>query len=113
MIDLGTLGYVAPVPIPTAAVSAVFRAASTTAGKSLVLRRGPTVSSGSLWDDGAMIHLGTLPGGTYSAASAVNDHRQSVGRGDTAFGETHAVFWQDGTMTDLGTLGGAFGSGAV
>jgi probable HAF family extracellular repeat protein len=57
--------------------------------------------------------LGDLPGGSYnlfqdgnySAAFAINDTEQVVGRSDGANGY-HAVFWSHGTMTDLGALPG-------
>jgi probable HAF family extracellular repeat protein len=61
----------------------------------------------------SIIDLGTLPGGTFSEAYALNDHGQVVGRAGTASGTIHAVLWQDGTMIDLGSLPGEgpFGGG--
>lgn len=50
--------------------------------------------------------LGTL-GGNYSAASAINERREVVGRAETARKKRHAFLWQKGKMTDLGTLGGS------
>jgi probable HAF family extracellular repeat protein len=52
--------------------------------------------------------LGTL-GGAFSAATAINNRGQVVGR-STLNGETitRAFLWEDGVMTDLGTLGGTF-----
>jgi probable HAF family extracellular repeat protein len=52
--------------------------------------------------------LGTLPGGTYSAASGINAGGDIVGSARTATGEEHAVLWRNGTIMDLGTLGGTF-----
>lgn len=52
--------------------------------------------------------LGTL-GGAFSAATAINNRGQVVGR-STLNGETitRAFLWEDGVITDLGTLGGTF-----
>lgn len=62
-----------------------------------------------LWDDGAIVDLGTL-GGLTSQANAINDAGQIVGSSETADGEFHAVLWDGGSATDLGTLGGNFSS---
>jgi probable HAF family extracellular repeat protein len=43
---------------------------------------------------GGMIDLGTLPGGGYSYATAVNDLGQIVGSSGTASGNEHAVLWR-------------------
>jgi probable HAF family extracellular repeat protein len=51
--------------------------------------------------------LVTLPGGSYTVATAMNDAGQVVGYGNTADGETHAFLWDARYgMRDLGTLGG-------
>jgi len=52
--------------------------------------------------------LGTLPGGSYSEAVAVNaDGRVIVGNGDGPGNyESHAIRWEDGVPLDLGTLPG-------
>ena len=54
--------------------------------------------------------LGTLPGGSYSAADAVNAHGEIVGYSNTASGDQHAFsYTRAGGMVDLGTLpGGVF-----
>ncbi len=57
---------------------------------------------------GSMTDLGTLPDGTFSYASDINNRGQIVGSSTTASGEEHAVLWQDGSVTDLGTLGGTY-----
>jgi probable HAF family extracellular repeat protein len=45
--------------------------------------------------------LGTLPGGSTSAAAGINDAGIVVGNAGTASGADHAFVWQDGVMTDL------------
>jgi probable HAF family extracellular repeat protein len=53
-----------------------------------------------------MTDLGTLPGGSYSGATGINDHGQVVGFSDSATNGPHAFLFANGVMTDLGTLGG-------
>ena len=45
--------------------------------------------------------LGTLPGGSFSEAYAINDRGQVVGRSGTASGGVHAFLWEEGVMIDL------------
>ena len=54
----------------------------------------------------AVVDLGTL-GGTFAAASTLNDRAWAVG-GSTLKGDQsgHGFLWRDGAMTDLGSLGG-------
>jgi probable HAF family extracellular repeat protein len=61
-----------------------------------------------LWDHGAVIDLGTLPGpgGEYSFALGINNQGQIVGRSGNSVGAEHAVLWDHGTVTDLGTASG-------
>lgn len=58
--------------------------------------------------------LGTLAGGTYSMATAINSSGQVVGTGDVSSGNIHAVLWtQAGGIQDLGTLPGGDNSWAA
>jgi probable HAF family extracellular repeat protein len=58
------------------------------------------------------VDLGTLPGGPYSQATALNDHGLIVGfatqNRSGLFGAPapRAVVWQNGSIVDIGTLGG-------
>jgi probable HAF family extracellular repeat protein len=55
---------------------------------------------------GDEIDLGTLPGGQFSFANAVNDAGQIAGESNTGDGSYHAILIEpDDTMRDLGTLG--------
>lgn len=68
----------------------------------------------ALWQDGQITHLGSLPGGSVSAANGINESGEIAGTsGVNGDQNTHAFVWQSGSMTDLGTLGGttSFGEG--
>ena len=61
------------------------------------------------WDGAELRDLGTLPGGDYSQATAMNDAGQVVGFSYTVpedYSSRHAFLWDGTTMYDLGTLGG-------
>ena len=51
--------------------------------------------------------LGTLPGGSYSYPSDIDDSGHVVGCADTESGQEHAFLYKDGEMKDLGTLPGS------
>lgn len=60
---------------------------------------------------GALIDLGTLPGGRRSSAVAIDAAGTIVGQSETARGTFRAVRWHHGVIEDLGTLpGGDFSS---
>jgi probable HAF family extracellular repeat protein len=62
---------------------------------------------------GGIRDLGTLPGGDYSAAFAINDSGVVVGTSNTAV-STHAFSWTASAgLHDLGTLSGANASSAL
>src|SRR5579859_6727296 len=65
------------------------------------------------WVSGAMTDLGTLAGGTQSAALAINSQGEIVGWSNNGAGATHAVTWTNGAIADLGTLSGYSGSQAL
>ncbi|MEZ6234914.1 MAG: hypothetical protein R3B68_12045 [Phycisphaerales bacterium] len=59
----------------------------------------------------AAVFIQPLPGGTTTAANAVNDSNWVVGSSNLAFTgavapATHAILWRQGQTQDLGTLGG-------
>jgi probable HAF family extracellular repeat protein len=55
---------------------------------------------------GAIIDLGSLPGGLRSSAVAIDDAGAIAGQSETANGAFHAVRWLHGMIEDLGTLPG-------
>lgn len=63
---------------------------------------------GFVWRAGVVTDLGTLAGGDYSLAEAINRAGDIVGDSGTytAPGRIHAVLWHGTTMHDLGSLGG-------
>jgi probable HAF family extracellular repeat protein len=46
-----------------------------------------------LWEKGVVTDLGTLVGGRFSSANAINPAGQVVGGSETATRETHATLW--------------------
>ena len=72
-------------------------------GYSAVVTNGD--SHGFLYQNGSMQDLGTLSGGTSSAANGINRLGQVAGDATTAQGAFHAFLYSGG-IQDLGTLGG-------
>jgi probable HAF family extracellular repeat protein len=71
------------------------------------------ISHGFVWESDHLEDLGTLSGGNFSFAEAINNRGQIAGVSennqiDPAMGnpEFHAVLWEDEKIKDLGTLGG-------
>jgi len=59
-----------------------------------------------IWQDGTVVDLGTLTGGTWSEAFDVNDYGDVVGWARTADYHVHAVLWVDEQIIDLNTVEG-------
>lgn len=59
-----------------------------------------------VWQSGAVMGLGYLPGGSYSSANAVNASGVVAGTSDTSGGSAHAVTWSNSVPQDLGVLSG-------
>ena len=57
----------------------------------------------TLWQNGSVVNLGTLPGGGTSRATDINDVGQVVGT-SMQWDFEHAVIWNQGQITDLGAL---------
>jgi probable HAF family extracellular repeat protein len=96
MIDLGTPGSV------SSALGINGR------GQVLVYTESGATRRTSLWKDGTVTDLGTLPGRTSAVGQALTDRGQVVGSSFTV-GEassSSAFVRQDGTMIDLGKLPG-------
>jgi len=100
IIDIGTFGG------PTSAAAGLNRfgdvvGAATTAGGA---------SHAFLYRTGELLDLGTLPGGTASYATAINDRGDIVGYGGiNAFGPefrefTQGIVWRNGEMRSVGAL---------
>jgi len=52
-----------------------------------------------------VIDLGTLPGGTFSQATFVNNHGVVTGFSTAADGASHAFLWSKGSITDISSPG--------
>ena len=64
---------------------------------------------GFLYEDETVINLGTLPGGNFSEALAINERGQITGYWGSPTGPDHGFIWQDDVMMDLGpTMGAIF-----
>jgi probable HAF family extracellular repeat protein len=69
------------------------------------------VSHAFQWQNGVLTDLGTLPGGNFSGANAINARGWIAGFSQnseidpvTGFQAGHAVLWKNGVISDLGTL---------
>ncbi len=130
--DLGSLGGTHTVPASINSSGQVIGVSTTDINRSIYHTLDGSTYNGFLYSDGQMTSLGTLPVGTHSTATAVNDSGQIVGSANTAdfidaidgmtgkayssepgfvesdrgFNpEDHAFLYSNGQMTDLGTLG--------
>ena len=63
-----------------------------------------------IYSNGVMQDIGTLPHGTYSNATAINNAGQVVGFADAGTGLLFGFLYSAGTMTNLGSLPGGYGS---
>ncbi|HTU47995.1 MAG TPA: hypothetical protein VMF91_23250 [Bryobacteraceae bacterium] len=75
---------------------------------------GYTTANGQLhaftWSNGTLTDLGTLPGGTWSAAYALNSSGQIAGTSSIGNGLFSAFFSNGSALTPIGTFAGANGS---
>jgi probable HAF family extracellular repeat protein len=77
---------------------------------------GWPVEHATIFKNGRVIDLGSLPGGYESQAISITDSGQVAGFAQTGVedpvsifgwgGQTRSFVWRDGRMTDIGTLGG-------
>jgi probable HAF family extracellular repeat protein len=77
---------------------------------------GWPADNATLWKDGQVVNLGTLPGGYESQALAINDRGQVAGFASNGIPDpfsmggwgtqARGVVWQNGVIHELGTLGG-------
>jgi probable HAF family extracellular repeat protein len=57
-----------------------------------------------VWRNGQVTHIGTLPGGTQSAANGVNAADVVVGTSDASGGDNRAFLYRNGQLINLNTL---------
>src|SRR5712691_380972 len=122
LIDVGTLGGPASfLTDPGSGVGElVVNNAGTLAGKSNTPAPDPycflncSAYHAFRWDDGILMDLGTLPGGTISDVASINTRGWIAGLSTngaidpvTGFPLSHAVLWKAQQPIDLGTLGGS------
>ena len=83
-------------------------------GQVVGVSEGVNYAHGFLYTQGALIDLGTLPGGGASEPNAINNTGQVVGFSYVSgLNTTHAFLYGSGAMTDLGTLPGDYSSMAT
>ena len=120
VIDIGTLGGPAAYEQGNGpGTSQTLNNAGVVAGTADTSTLDPTcgnpdcfVSHAFRWQDGVLTDLGTLPGGNFSGANAINARGWIAGfstNGEidpvTGGQAGHAVLWKDDGIHDLGTLG--------
>jgi len=93
VIDMGTIGGLALVPVAINDKGQVTGTYTTTAG----------MNRAFLWQDGVATDLGTLPGDNFAEGNSINDRGQIVGQSCSPAGCT-VFLWQDGVMTDLNAV---------
>jgi len=99
IVDVGTLGGTFTLPH-------AINASGQVVGLSRISPNAYTYHAFSWTKAGGMVDLGALPGGSYSAAVAVNALGQVVGSSYLDDGSRRAFFWtQAGGMIDIGTDG--------
>jgi probable HAF family extracellular repeat protein len=105
--DLGTLGGFTSLANGINATASVVGSSETT--------RDGDVIHGFVWTAAAgMKDLGTLAGGNYSVAYAINSNGLIAGSSNLSNGDLHAVLWTPkGSLIDLGTLGGVSAYGTA
>jgi probable HAF family extracellular repeat protein len=115
LIDLGTLGgansQVNGTPPPMINNGGVVAGQADTSMPCSYL--SGVVSPAFMWEDGALIDLGLLPGGCFSLPNSINSKGMIVGSGDigvidpaTGQPEIRADLRYKGQIVDLGTFGG-------
>ncbi len=62
-----------------------------------------------LWQKGQIQNLGTLPGGTDSQATDINEAGQICGAGNNGNGQHNIFLYRNGALEDLGSPGGMGG----
>jgi probable HAF family extracellular repeat protein len=61
-----------------------------------------------LWTGAGILDLGTLPGGTFSYATAINNLDEVIGYGDNSVAHYEGYIWNKATgMQDIGSLDGS------
>lgn len=110
MEDLGTLGG------PNARADYINERGQVAGHSDVTMATNPSTglrtNHAFIWENGAMLDLGTL-GGTLSSEAALNSRGQVAG-GSNLPGDvgcpnsclSHPFLWDEGQLTDLGTLGG-------
>src|SRR5947207_13273926 len=119
LVDLGTLGGPSSF-FPTSPIEPFLDNRGMVVGQAETADLDPNCASpdchithGFEWRNGVMTDLGTLPGGSNSAAFVIDDRGLIMGGSDngvidpvSGLPEGIAVLWKNGQIISLGTLGG-------